>query len=166
VTPRVERERASCVADVCCIAGVRIWPIASHTAVQHHTRSWGNSRHGGQRCRLVLILPSGSCCGPLAMGRTRVRKLPSLGSCHARIGLCFAVECRTSPKGSALVDAALAPLPLSVVGTQQNRFRPFKTEPPCCLGKMAKKAARSIALGCDPILRCLKMRMLGGRGVV
>jgi hypothetical protein len=26
-------------------------PMTSLTAVQHHTRFWGNSRHGGQRCR-------------------------------------------------------------------------------------------------------------------
>jgi hypothetical protein len=47
---------------------------------------------------------------------------------------------RTSPQAprepsSTRVDAALAPLPLSVVGSQQNRFRPFKSERPCCLGK-------------------------------
>ena len=33
--------------------------MTSHTAAQHHTRSWGNSGHGGRRCHLVPILPHG-----------------------------------------------------------------------------------------------------------
>jgi hypothetical protein len=33
--------------DLYCSAGGRNWPVTSITAVQHHTRFWGNSGHAG-----------------------------------------------------------------------------------------------------------------------
>jgi hypothetical protein len=54
------------------------WPVASFAAVQHHTRSWGDSRHGGRRCGPCAHIASPGCdAGPHSNLRFYVKHLAS-----------------------------------------------------------------------------------------
>jgi hypothetical protein len=72
-----ERFAESQILFPCTAGAVHTWPMSSHTAKQHHTRSWGHSRHGG---RTRGMISPGAGLGGSRAAMSKIFFAPAEGS--------------------------------------------------------------------------------------